>query len=213
MNGATTGGSSISGEPLSSEPCTGTYVHTQPPTAADAGLSEQDDDAYAAQAPALVALLISKAWPKGRNTTSIPLRVSGTGTSVINTTALIDTGSDISAMSLAMATSTALKGVPLQPLQAGDFKAVAGVEQGNGVKLTQARPITSEREALKVRSKITAAGGTLVLTQAEHGAAGALVTMEDIVVKRGTKLTVNLRSTVVPKLAVRSAAIVTPTQA
>jgi hypothetical protein len=81
------------------------------------------------------------------------------------------------------------------------------------VTTAPARPITSEREALLVRSKITAAGGTLVLTQAEHGAAGALVTMEDIVVKRGTKLTVNLRSTVVPKLAVRSAAIVTPTQA
>jgi hypothetical protein len=306
MNGATTGGSSISGEPKSGEPCVGTYGNAQPPTAADAGLSEQDHDAYAAQTPALVALLTSKAWPKGRNTTSIPVRVFGKniGTSVINTTALIDTGSDISAMSLVMATSTALKGVPLQPLQAGDFKTVAGVEQGNGVKLigrmelmitvsdvdlaayvyvaealpvsiilggdfqrvhsasmkwckgvchytahpkatpivttsggqgsgsnvvctglaiagasnvpvttAPARPITCEREALLVRSKITAAGGTLVLTQAEHGAAGALVTMEDIVVKRGTKLTINLRSTVVPKLAARPAAIVTPTQA
>jgi hypothetical protein len=135
MNGATTGGSSISGEPISGEPCTGTHVNAQPPTAADAGLSKQDHDAYAAQAPALVALLTSKAWPEGRDTTSIPVRVFGTGTSVINTTALIDTGSDISAMSLAMATSTTLKGVPLQPLQAGDFKTVAGVEQGNGVKL------------------------------------------------------------------------------
>jgi hypothetical protein len=51
-----------------------------------------------------------------------------------------------------------------------------------------------------------------VLEEAQHGAHGTLMTMEDVILKRGTKITVYLLSSVVPKLATRSAAIVTPTE-
>jgi hypothetical protein len=72
------------------------------------------------------------------------------------------------------------------------------------------KPITREEEAYKVRESISAQGYTVVLEEAQHGAHGTLMTMDDIVVKRGTKITVYLLSSVVPKLLTRSAAIVTP---
>jgi hypothetical protein len=72
------------------------------------------------------------------------------------------------------------------------------------------KPIATEEEARRVRETITAQGYTVVLKEAEHGAHGTLMTMDDIIVKRGTKITVYLQSSVVPKLSTRSAAIITP---
>jgi hypothetical protein len=91
--------------------------------------------ALAAYAPALVALTTKDEWPKGRQTTSVPVKVFDSGSSSISTLALVDTGSDICAMSWTMAKSAALTGIPIQPLRTGDYKTVAGVEQGDGVRL------------------------------------------------------------------------------
>jgi hypothetical protein len=93
--------------------------------------------AQAAHAPALVALTTTGEWPKGRQTTSVPVNVFGSGSSSIGTLALVDTGSDFCAMSLTMAKSAALTGVNIQPLGTGDYKTVAGVEQGDGVRLVR----------------------------------------------------------------------------
>eukprot|EP00953_Heterococcus_sp_UTEX-ZZ885_P017608 9846-Heterococcus_DN1.PRE.2 len=90
--------------------------------------------ALAAYAPALVALTTNGEWPKGRQTTSVPVKVFGSGSSSIGTLAMVDTGSDICAMSFTMAKSAALS-VNIQPLGTGDYKTVAGVEQGDGVRL------------------------------------------------------------------------------
>lgn len=97
--------------------------------------SDPSSTSLAAYAPALVALTTNGEWPKGRQTTSVPVKVFGSGSSSIGTLALVDAGSDICAMSLTMAKSAALSGVNIQPLGTGDFKTVAGVEQGDGVRL------------------------------------------------------------------------------
>jgi hypothetical protein len=73
-------------------------------------------------------------WHACRQTTSVPVKVFGSGSSSIGTLALVDTGSDICAMSLTMAKSAALTGVNVQPLGTGDYKTVAGVEQGDGAR-------------------------------------------------------------------------------
>jgi hypothetical protein len=270
-------------------PATTTSVHSA--NARKRARTDPLTTALAAYAPALVALTTKGEWPKGRQTTSVPVKIFGSGNSSISTLALVDTGSDICAMSLTMAKSAALTGVTIQPLGTGDYKTMAGVEQGDGVRLVgtmellltisdvvlavrvyvaealpvalilggdfqrahnasltwrsglcyykpcpkataittsssgqqsgseftcdglaiqasdvapaakpPSKPIVTEDEAQRVRESITAQGYTVVLEEAEHGAHGTLMTMDDIIVKRGTKTTVYLQSSVVPNI-------------
>eukprot|EP00953_Heterococcus_sp_UTEX-ZZ885_P011807 6822-Heterococcus_DN1.PRE.3 len=64
------------------------------------------------------------------------------------------------------------------------------------------KPIATEEEACKVRDTISAQGYRIVLEEAQHGAHDALMNMDDVIVKLGTKITVYLLSSVAPGVSI-----------
>jgi hypothetical protein len=85
--------------------------------------------------PALVALASGKNWPTGRQTTNVPTKVVAADGAMATFSSLIDSGSDLSLITVDLLRRGPLADLPIQPLKQGEFTTVGGVEQQGVVKL------------------------------------------------------------------------------